>query len=39
MSVVKNMGLKAGDNISWKYEISNGEIVTNVRKVKAPNKR
>jgi molybdopterin-binding protein len=34
MSVVKNMGLKVGDNISWKYEIRNGEIVTTVRKVK-----
>jgi molybdopterin-binding protein len=34
MSVVKNMGLKVGDNLSWKYEIRNGEIVTTVRKVK-----
>jgi hypothetical protein len=38
MSVVKNMGLKVGDNISWKYEIRNGEIVTTVRKVKASKK-
>jgi hypothetical protein len=35
MSVVKNMGLKVGDNLSWKYEIRNGEIVTTIRKVKA----
>jgi antitoxin component of MazEF toxin-antitoxin module len=34
MSVVKNMGLKIGDKISWKYEIRNGEIVTTIRKVK-----
>jgi hypothetical protein len=34
MSVVKNMGLKVGDNLSWKYEIRNGEIVTTIRKVK-----
>lgn len=33
MSVVKNMGLKVGDNLSWRYEIRNGEIVTTVRKV------
>ena len=33
MSVVKNMGLKVGDYISWKYEIKNGEIVTTIRKV------
>ena len=39
MSVVKNMGLKVGDNISWKYEIRNGDIVTTVRKVKASKKR
>ena len=39
MSVVKNMGLKVGDNISWKYEIRNGEIVTTIRKVKASSKR
>jgi molybdopterin-binding protein len=39
MSVVKNMGLKVGDSISWKYEIRNGEIVTTVRKVKVSNKR
>ena len=39
MSVVKNMGLKVGDNISWTYEIRNGEIVTTVRKVKRPLKR
>jgi redox-regulated HSP33 family molecular chaperone len=38
MSVVKNMGLKAGDNLSWKYEIRNGEIVTTVRKAKRSNK-
>jgi redox-regulated HSP33 family molecular chaperone len=38
MSVVNNMGLKAGDNISWKYEIRNGEIVTTVRKIKKANK-
>jgi hypothetical protein len=38
MSVVKNMGLKVRDNISWKYEIKNGEIVTTVRKVKKSNK-
>jgi hypothetical protein len=35
MSVVKNMGLKVGDNLSWKYEIRDGEIVTTIRKVKA----
>ena len=39
MSVVKNMGLKVGDNISWTYEIRNGEIVTTVRKVKRSLKR
>jgi hypothetical protein len=39
MSVVKNMGLRLGDSISWKYEIRNGEIVTTIRKVKASNKR
>ena len=33
MSVVKNMGLKSGDNLSWKYEIRDGEIVTTIRKV------
>ena len=38
MSVVKNMGLKIGDNLSWKYEIRNGEIVTTIRKVKASKK-
>lgn len=38
MSVVKNMGLKVGDNLSWKYEIRNGEIVTTIRKVKASKK-
>jgi molybdopterin-binding protein len=38
MSVVKNMGLKVGDNISWKYEIRNGEIVTTIRKVKTVKK-
>jgi antitoxin component of MazEF toxin-antitoxin module len=39
MSVVKNMGLKVGDNISWKYEIRNDEIVTTIRKVKTSSKR
>jgi hypothetical protein len=39
MSVVKNMGLKLGDSLSWKYEIRNGEIVTTVTKVKGSNKR
>jgi molybdopterin-binding protein len=39
MSVVKNMGLKVGDKLSWKYEIRNGEIVTTIRKVKPSNKR
>ena len=34
MSVVKNMGLKVGDNLSWKYEIRNGEIVTTITKIK-----
>ena len=29
------MGLKVGDNISWRYEIRNGEIVTTIRKVKS----
>ena len=33
MSVVKNMGLMVGDNLS-KYEIRNGEIVTTITKVK-----
>jgi hypothetical protein len=33
MSVVRNMGLKVGDNLSWKYEIRDGEIVTTIRKV------
>jgi hypothetical protein len=28
------MGLKIGDNLSWKYEVRNGEIVTTIRKVK-----
>jgi molybdopterin-binding protein len=39
MSVVRNMGLKEGDNLSWKYEIKNDEIVTTVRKVKTSTKR
>lgn len=39
MSVVKNMGLKVGDNLSWKYEIRNGEIVTTITKVKRSYKR
>jgi antitoxin component of MazEF toxin-antitoxin module len=39
MSVVRNMGLKEGDNLSWKYEIKNDEIVTTVRKVKTFTKR
>ena len=39
MSVVKNMGLKVGDNISWKYEIRDGEIVTTIRKVIKSRKR
>jgi hypothetical protein len=39
MSVVKNMGLKVGDNLSWKYEIRSGEIVTTIRKVKTSIKR
>jgi molybdopterin-binding protein len=39
MSVVKNMGLKVGDNLSWKYEIKSGEIVTTIRKVKTSTKR
>jgi hypothetical protein len=39
MSVVKNMGLNVGDNLSWIYEIRNGEIVTTIRKVKTSNKR
>jgi hypothetical protein len=38
MSVVKNMGLKIGDKLSWKYEIRNGEIVTTFRKVKISKK-
>jgi hypothetical protein len=38
MSVVKNMGLKVGDKISWKYEIRDGKIITTVRKVKRSNK-
>jgi hypothetical protein len=37
MSVVKNMGLKVGDSLSWKYEIRNGEIVTTIRKVNTLN--
>jgi hypothetical protein len=39
MSVVRNMGLKVGDNLSWKYEIRSGEIVTTIRKVKTSTKR
>jgi antitoxin component of MazEF toxin-antitoxin module len=39
MSVVKNMGLKVGDKLSWKYEIRNGEIVTTITKVKKSYKR
>jgi hypothetical protein len=39
MSVVKNMGLMVGDNLSWKYEIRNGEIVTTITKVKRSYKR
>lgn len=39
MSVVKNMGLKVGDNLSWKYEIRNDEIVTTITKVKRSYKR
>jgi hypothetical protein len=39
MSVVKNMGLKSGDNLNWKYEIRNGETVITIRKVKTSNKR
>jgi hypothetical protein len=39
MSVVKNMGLRLGDSISWKYEIRDGEIVTTIRKVKRSIKR
>jgi antitoxin component of MazEF toxin-antitoxin module len=39
ISVVRNMGLKEGDNLSWKYEIKNDEIVTTVRKVKTSTKR
>jgi hypothetical protein len=39
MSVVKNMGLKVGDNISWRYEIRDGEIVTTIRKVIKSRKR
>jgi hypothetical protein len=39
MSVVKNMGLRLGDSISWKYEIRDGEIVTIVRKAKRSSKR
>jgi hypothetical protein len=39
MSVVKNMGLKVGDNLSWKYEIKDGEIVTTIRKVIRSRKR
>jgi hypothetical protein len=38
MSVVKNMGLRVGDNLRWKYEIRNGEIVTTIRKVKTVKK-
>jgi hypothetical protein len=33
MSVVKNTGPKAGDNLRWKYEIRNCEIVTTLTKV------
>jgi antitoxin component of MazEF toxin-antitoxin module len=39
MSVIKNMGLKIGDKISWNYEIRNGEIVPTIRKVKISSKR
>lgn len=39
MSVVKNMGLKVGDNLSWKYEIRDGEIVTTITKVKRSYRR
>lgn len=39
MSVVKNMGLKVGDNLSWKYEIRNGEIVTTITKIKRSNRQ
>ena len=39
MSVVKNMGLKVGDNLSWKYEIRNDEIVMTITKVKRSYKR
>jgi hypothetical protein len=39
MSVVKNMGLKVGDNLNWKYEIRNGEIVTTVTKLKRSNNK
>lgn len=38
MSVVKNLGLRVGDKLSWKYEIRNGEIVTTIRKVKTSKK-
>jgi hypothetical protein len=39
MSVVKNMGLEVGDNLNWKYEIRDGEIVTTIRKVIKSRKR
>jgi hypothetical protein len=32
------MGLKEGDNLSWKFQIRNGEIVTIARKVKKSTK-
>ena len=38
MSVVRNMGLKEGDNLSWKYEIRSGEIVTTIRKLRTSTK-
>ena len=33
-----NMGLLVRNNMSWKYEIRNGEIVMIVRKVRTSNK-
>jgi hypothetical protein len=38
ISVVRNMGLKEGDNLSWKYEIRSGEIVTTIRKLRTSTK-
>jgi hypothetical protein len=32
------MGLRVGDNLSWKYEIRNDEIVTTIRKIKTSKK-